>query len=205
MQAGELRDAETFAERAYLRDPGSLKYLTHYARILLANEKYSDAYSLINDIMAIDPGDINALALQQELDAKMAIIKWTDKYLMHIKQIDEQHQGLVGMINKLKKSLSRNEESAVIKSILDEMGAYAVGHFNLEERYMLETNFPLYGEHKKEHEFFKTEIGKFQKYYYAGRAHLTAQILTFLSSWLKDHLLGTDRKYVDHFKKAGIK
>lgn len=205
MQAGYLRDAEDLAERVYLRDPGNLKNLAHFARILLANEKYSEAYSVINEIMAIDPENINALALQHELDLNMAIIKWNDRYRVNIVSIDEQHRGFIEMVNKLKRFLSRNEEYSAIKSILAEMKEYAKNHFDLEEKYMIDTNFPLYGEHKKEHEFFKSQIDRFQKYYYAGRAHLTAQMLTFLSSWLKDHLLGTDRKYIEHFRKAGIK
>ncbi|HOO71715.1 MAG TPA: bacteriohemerythrin [Spirochaetota bacterium] len=204
MQAGELFEAEKLVDRAYLRMPDDLKYLSHYARILLTNEKYSEAYSIINEIMAIDPADINAMALQNELDNKMAIIKWNDRYLVNIKSIDEQHIKLVEMINKLKISLSQNEDSEVIKSILVGMGEYAREHFDLEERFMRETDYPLFGEHKREHDYFKREIARFQKYFYAGRARLTAQILTFLSSWFKGHLMGTDRKYIEHFIKSGI-
>jgi hemerythrin len=134
---------------------------------------------VISEILDSDPDNRAALSLQRELDAKMAIIKWSGRYLVNIAIIDRQHQGLVEMINGLKKSLSAHDDPEVVKSILAEMETYAVEHFETEERLMLDTGFPLYAEHRVEHDYFRAELAKFRKYYQAGRALMTVHMCPF--------------------------
>lgn len=204
MYIGEMRIAEELAERVYLREPFETKYSVHYAKILATNEKYSDAYSLITSIFENDPECPAALSLLEDLNKKMGIMEWSNEYSVGIKEIDQQHVSIINMINDLKHSIFKIGGIDTINTILKKMDDYAYYHFETEEKYMIQGNYKDYNYHKKEHEYFKNELVRFQKLFHAGRANLTVYIISFLSTWLKNHIIKTDKKYSQCFKDLGL-
>jgi hemerythrin len=43
-------------------------------------------------------------------------------------------------------------------------------------------------------------VSSFQKDLQAGKAGLSMELMNFLMSWLKEHILQTDRAYVSHLE-----
>ena len=62
--------------------------------------------------------------------------KWSPDYSVNIKTIDDQHQELVNILNRLFIAVSKREGDKVIAGILDALMSYTQTHFALEERLM---------------------------------------------------------------------
>lgn len=131
----------------------------------------------------------------------MTYIQWSDKFSVQVKEIDEQHKKLIGMINKLHDALFDIE---VQKVVINEMIEYAMIHFETEEKYMEQFQFSGYEEHKKEHGKFTEKAMDIRNAFEMTGCLLTLHILDFLKEWLENHLLNTDMKYVECFKENGL-
>jgi hemerythrin-like metal-binding protein len=76
---------------------------------------------------------------------------------------------------------------------------YTIYHFDEEEKLLKSMGFKLSVDHIFQHEEFKKKIADFRQKFSAGRMAVTYEIMNFLRTWLVDHLLGTDREYVEMF------
>ncbi len=132
------------------------------------------------------------------------MIKWNDKYNVGIPKIDEEHKKLIGIINKAVTASRHKDNSGEILEILREMSDFAQTHFATEETYMLESGYPDYEQHKKEHQDFTIETIAFLDDVGKSNRKLAHEILAHLKVWLVSHIQGTDRGYIDCFKKHGL-
>ena len=82
----------------------------------------------------------------------MALIAWSDKYNVQIKEIDNQHKVLVGMINDLHDAMKQAKSKEISLEIINKMAEYTKFHFSTEEKYMRRFAYPDYPGHKHEHE-----------------------------------------------------
>ncbi len=134
----------------------------------------------------------------------MSYINWSDKFSVKVQEIDEQHDGLINMINKLQKNLLGEQEKEVQREIINDMMEYVRVHFKTEEKYMLQFNFQGYEEHKKEHEAFTQKALDIKNAFEITGCILTLAMLDFLKDWMENHFLNTDMKYVECFNKNGL-
>jgi len=135
----------------------------------------------------------------------MDVISWSSEYSVGIGGIDDQHKKLVSILNALLVSLNEDTDPKHISGLLKELADYSIYHFDNEERYMKEFDYPLYAEHHKEHEDFKAKIMIFIDQYEKQEAMLTVDLLEFVWNWLKGHIAGTDKKYSAFFREHGLK
>jgi hemerythrin len=134
----------------------------------------------------------------------MAYIEWNESLNVQIREIDDQHKKLIDSINRLHEAMINNRGKELQKTIIYEMHDYAHSHFALEELYMQRFKFEGFAEHAREHEQFALEVADLKARADRGGLILTAMILSFLKDWLHNHVLGTDMKYVAHFKQHGL-
>jgi hemerythrin len=134
----------------------------------------------------------------------MAIIIWSNDFSVRVNEIDQQHQKLVLLINRLHEAMSHGNGSKVIFEILDEMTQYAVYHFNTEEKYFEKYNFKGAESHIQSHADFVKKVSTFVKSFKEGKVTLTLEVMQFLSDWLQDHILGEDMEYSDCFVENGL-
>ncbi len=88
----------------------------------------------------------------------MTLIEWKDEFSVGVASVDLEHRGLIGLINELHDMTGDDASTYEILTMLGEIFAQISAHFALEERWMRETRYPHYGEHKDDHESLLDEL-----------------------------------------------
>lgn len=128
----------------------------------------------------------------------MDLIKWEEKYSVGVEEVDRQHQRLFTLLNRFIENFG-GPDKAGLPDVLEEMVNYIDFHFKCEEGYL--QAHPDFEEHRREHFSFVRKTLQLQKDYLQGKADITLDVLQFLVSWLKNHILGTDRKYFEQMRE----
>lgn len=134
----------------------------------------------------------------------MNLIEWNDNFSVNIADIDNQHKNLINLINELYNAMSKGKSKEIMEEIINKMINYANYHFTTEEDLMTKYGFSDYANHKKEHVNFIEKVQKFNEDYKRGNVFVSIDVLNFLSNWLKNHILGTDKKYSAFFNEKGV-
>ncbi len=135
----------------------------------------------------------------------MTMIEWDDKYCVDISLIDEQHKKLIEIINKASMvEISSNNPKDVL-AILDQMTEYILKHFETEEHYMREFNFPGLESHRNEHIDFTNTTIDYKIRAVGGDYKIINEIIEYLMEWIVNHIQVIDRQYIDCFKRNGLK
>jgi len=135
----------------------------------------------------------------------MALIVWNDKLSVNVKEIDEQHKRLIGIINELHDGMKSGSGKTVVAPILKRLVDYSLYHFSTEERYMSLHRYPGELTHKAEHKKFTANVVDFHQRFSDGTAAVSLELMVFLKGWLTDHIMGTDKQYSKHFNDHGLK
>ncbi|MEW6117819.1 MAG: bacteriohemerythrin [Nitrospirota bacterium] len=134
----------------------------------------------------------------------MALMTWSDALSVNIKEIDEQHKKLVGMINDLHDAMKVGKGTDVTGAILTGLVQYVATHFATEEKLMKAHSYPEFLKHKTEHENLTKQALELQKQFGEGKPVLTVELMNFLKNWLTNHIQGTDKKYGPFLNGKGI-
>ena len=135
----------------------------------------------------------------------MPCMTWKDSMSVGVPSIDEQHKKLVGMLNELFEGMNVGKGKEVLGRIPDKLISYTATHFKYEEELFDKTSYPDAFNHKKEHAALVKQVLDTQAKYKAGAMALSVEVGYFLSDWLTNHIMGTDRKYGSHLTAKGIK
>lgn len=132
---------------------------------------------------------------------KVDAIPWKAEYNITIKSIDDQHKVLVDLMNELNNAMlyekGKNEIMRIVKGLVD----YTEYHFNYEEGLLKKHGYADFDNHKKLHVKFVDQIKDVQRELERGEKEMSKDILDFLKNWLIQHIMGTDTKYVELFKR----
>lgn len=135
----------------------------------------------------------------------MPLLNWTNALSVGIKEIDDQHQKLVEIINKLYDEMKAGKGKSVLGRLLIELSDYTLVHFSTEEKYFKKFGYPMSSSHIIEHQSFVSKVNNFRKDFESGRESITLDIMNFLSNWITTHIKGTDKKYTRFFQEKGLK
>jgi hemerythrin-like metal-binding protein len=126
----------------------------------------------------------------------MSIIEWDDSYSVNHEEIDNQHKEWIDIYNKMHDSMMSKESSIEqTTEILQAMSNYAQNHFNFEEEYMREINFPDVVEHRRSHKDFESLIYSYSRDIEAGKMVLNTKVIKLIRNWLMEHITVEDKKY----------
>lgn len=134
----------------------------------------------------------------------MAYIKWRDNYDIGFKEVDEQHKQLVSIINELYEAQSTGTSKIVIGESLDKVIDYTRYHFESEEKYMKNYNYPGLDQHKKEHIDLINQAENLKKEFTNNNLLLSLKTLDFLKDWLINHILGSDKEFGEYVRQQEI-
>lgn len=136
----------------------------------------------------------------------MPLIKWDKNLMLGIKEIDDQHQKWIGIINRLS---AETEGKALtvysVKKTINELIDYTNTHFSLEEIYFKAFGYNDIIPHIEEHKYFIRYIEDIKQQYKPEIAFsLAPSLLSHMMDWIINHIQKTDRGYIDLFSKNGI-
>lgn len=130
----------------------------------------------------------------------MTLIALHDRLATGIPAIDENHQLLIGIINSIDDLLLEDPERIVDADILARLMRYADGPLAREEDLLLVTGYPDLVAHQAEHRRAQRFFHECQNDYLDGRVVRCTTVLTFLSCWLSDHVLGRDTACAEYLR-----
>jgi hemerythrin-like metal-binding domain len=133
----------------------------------------------------------------------MALMAWTEEFRIGIERVDEQHRHLVDLINQLYEAMREGKGSLKLGGIIKELVDYSVEHFSTEEEMFIRRGYAQAQAHKAEHAAFVAKVSDFQREFEAGKIGVTMDVLDFLTLWLKDHILKSDKAYASFLIGAG--
>jgi len=132
------------------------------------------------------------------MDAIMEpLIPWHDDYGLGLGEIDNQHQTLFQLMNKVWDAVNERDNALTAADLIRELEAYAQTHFRAEELFMSQTGYPRLDFHKKAHDAFVQRL-KSEEEAMADGGWISTSLLLFLRDWLITHILVADREYAAH-------
>lgn len=134
----------------------------------------------------------------------MTYMSWSPDYSVNVKEIDEQHKKLFGIINTLHQAMLDEKGREIQSRVIAEMIDYANTHFKTEEKYMLQFNFSWYHEHKTEHERYTKKTLELKERLENVGFVTTLEILNFLKDWWQGHILKIDKNYSKLFNENSL-
>lgn len=128
---------------------------------------------------------------------------WSQSFALGIASIDDQHKKLFQLIDQLHDHMMKGAGQQVLPTIFDELINYVKVHFGYEETLFKKHGYPEQANHKKEHESFASKVLEFKQKYLSGDRNSVA-VMDFLNNWLKNHIMGIDKKYVPFFQSKDV-
>jgi len=138
---------------------------------------------------------------------QLELIAWSDRLSCGLKIIDDQHKGLVDLVNEMFNHVTGNglQEKDYFNRVIQEAVKYVKLHFATEEKIMIATKFAGYAEHKKEHEKFVLAVVNNIKDFEAGKRLTLSSFARFLKEWILSHIAMMDKQYFEYFKKIATR
>jgi len=134
---------------------------------------------------------------------------WKDKYKIGVESIDQQHEELFRRVSDFNHTI-RNEENweaklDKVKETMLFMKDYVIVHFNDEEVYQQQIDYPEIEEHKFAHAKFKEGIDDYVKIF-EKEGFNEDKIQEFggrLMAWLIMHVGNMDQKIGEYVRNKG--
>ncbi len=132
------------------------------------------------------------------------LLIWNESNSVGVKEIDEQHKKIFGMINELYSAMKESKEKQVLNGLIAGLLDYAKYHFSTEEKYFDEFNYEGKEMHIDRHHRYVDKILQFEKEFEEKKDFLSYDILDFLEDWWIKHINGADKGYTECFHKHGL-
>ena len=134
----------------------------------------------------------------------MALFAWSEKYSVNIREIDDQHKKLIGMVGQLHEAMRQGKGKQALDILLRDLIQYTRSHFSTEERLMKTNGYPDYEIHKAKHDAMTNKVAGIYRDYQDGKATITFEVMQFLEQWVDKHIMGTDKQYAPFLQSKGL-
>lgn len=124
---------------------------------------------------------------------KNLLIVWSDVNMTQIPIIDEQHRGIVSIINNLFYFMGKPRASELIDPTLIMLEKYTKVHFTTEESIMELVQYEKINEHQTLHEKLMKDL--FSASVRSRWINDPGELLPFLKEWWLSHINGADHAY----------
>lgn len=125
------------------------------------------------------------------------MIRWLPDYAIGVQDVDAEHQRLFALAGKLHQSISAGQDREILDAILQDLIDYTCYHFTNEEELMERIGYPHVEEHRQEHQALRFQV-------LARQAASPAEVLQFVTDWMKCHTTTTDRRIGTYMRKHGL-
>lgn len=127
----------------------------------------------------------------------MALLSWSDQYLIGNAHIDAEHEELFRLINEFHDLWSGNRKQDDIARVLNRLVAYTQVHFQHEEQIMKDAAYPKLEDHQDIHVAMVETIFKLQQSFENKSLRLEMDTMKFVKAWLVEHILENDYVFRD--------
>lgn len=136
--------------------------------------------------------------MNQENNAPLAIT-WRPEFATDVAIIDDQHRVLINMLNEASLKLTDRSPIEDFLRIVQGLLNYAGYHFQTEEKLMNDNSYAAAcgadsEQHLSQHHAFAEKVVAVKTGLKAGQRIAKADLVNFLTEWLTDHILNTDKK-----------
>ena len=129
----------------------------------------------------------------------MPSIRWSGKMSVGVPELDDDHKGLLVVINELEVHANEEADEEVVRRSLNWLLRYAQTHFAREQAVMTCCNYPMLSEHIDEHRDFvnrmRGSIAAFDANPDDAAAEIRDTLISYLEKWWRHHILSEDMKY----------
>jgi len=134
----------------------------------------------------------------------MRELKWNDSYSVGVKQFDDQHKMVIGVLNRVFDLFKTNPQQDELKQVLSELAIYAQDHFKSEEELLEKFKFHGLETHNAEHRLYERKIEELQVRFDAADEKVKTELLEFLADWWMGHIQGCDKDYTRFLNNCGV-
>jgi hemerythrin len=136
----------------------------------------------------------------ENLFSHNVLIVWKPEYNLGIPIVDEQHRGIVTIINSLFYGMQNKHWGDLLMPVYGMIDDYTRIHFKIEEDFLEKCNYPKLKEHKEFHRELIDKLGKIGKK--SLRQHDPKEFFVFLKEWWINHICNEDRAFLDYLSKT---
>ena len=134
----------------------------------------------------------------------MALLRWSNKYSVGVKAMDDQHINLVKRLNELHAVMLKGKAQDIAGPLFNKLTDYALKHFHDEEAMLEAARYPGLATHREEHRAESRKLGEFMACYEQGDQTMYPELLRFLGNWLHVHMLTDDTQYTVWMNEHGV-
>lgn len=134
----------------------------------------------------------------------MPLMEWTQDLSVDISSIDNQHKKLISLINQLHEARLQGRGKEMVGETLTALIDYTRTHFSFEEKLFDTHGYPASASHKEEHLKLIDQVLDYKNDFAKGDLTLSTDLMIFLKDWLRNHILGVDKKYTEFLKSKGV-
>jgi len=132
----------------------------------------------------------------------MSLIQWREEFSVGVAEVDHEHRELVAMINALHDAMGAGVGRDDIINSLGEIYAQISAHFALEEKFMRESRYMSYAEHKEDHEILLDDLRDIMDQVEDDGSYNEKRLSKDLSFWFSEHFRTHDARLHSHAQKT---
>lgn len=121
------------------------------------------------------------MATTEPLDSSESL-QWSDQFLLGYTPIDEVHQEFVDLIGQMQRAAD-----AALPALLAQFSIHLQYHFEMENEWMVSTEFPPRDCHMDEHAAVMQSVGEVQALLAQGNAAICRDLVAQLAQWFPQH------------------
>lgn len=134
----------------------------------------------------------------------MPLFDWGDEYKVNVRELDAQHFKLVELVNNLDKAIIEGTEAGSVGTTLNGLLDYTAYHLIFEEKILKMYGYPEFEAHRREHDELSWKVLDLRSRYNSGDHVEPIEVLEFLTGWLKNHIMNSDKRYGTFLNQKGV-
>ena len=124
----------------------------------------------------------------------MSLIEWKEEFSVGVPSVDLEHRDLIDLINDLHGLMCEGASQQQVTATLGEIHAQISAHFALEERFMRDTGYSAYPDHKDDHEALLDELRDIMDRIEDDGNYDEERLSRELGLWFSEHFRTHDAK-----------
>lgn len=125
----------------------------------------------------------------------MEFYKWSDRFSIHIDDLDEAHKTFFVMMNEMYEyNEKQGRDPAFLDRLFGELFDYAVNHFANEEALFDKIGYPEAEQHRAAHHAFRQQLIELRLEQFQGNNAVPRTTFHFMRDWLLNHILEADKR-----------